>query len=434
MNHKVLIITYYWPPAGGIGVQRCLKFVKYLREFGWEPIVYSAKNAQYPSFDTGNTKDIPDNLIVLKYPIIEPFNFFKVLSGRGKDSIITNPLFIRDQKKKLIDSLAIWIRGNFFIPDARSLWIKPSVRFLSKYLEKNRIDAIFSDGPPHTNTVIANKLAQKFSIPWIADFQDPWTQVDYYELFKLSNWADKKHRKMEQSVFRVAKKITIVSPSWKKDIETIGAENVEVLYWGYDDDDFTNLTLIEENKFVITHNGLLGLDRDPETFFKVIKKMVLNDKDFKSKLCIKLIGMVDYGVVDVINKLNLNKFVILTGNVPRSQSINHLFNSNILLLLLNKAKNSRGRIPGKLFEYLRINKPILCLGQTDSDSANLVIRTERGEVYEYDDAHGIENCIKSIFSNYREKKFEPSSVNISQYSVKNQTRILSTYLNEISKD
>lgn len=434
MKKKVLVITYYWPPAGGIGVLRCLKFVKHLREFGWEPIVYVPQKAQYPSFDDWNVKDIPKNLTILQHPILEPFNLFKILSGRGKESAITNPIFVRDRKKKFFDTIAIWIRGNFFIPDARSLWIKPSVRFLSKYIDHNGIHAIFSDGPPHTNTVIACNLSQKFDIPWLADFQDPWSQVDYYEHLKLTRWADRKHKRMEQEVFRIAKKITIVSPSWKKNIEMIGAQNVEVLYWGYDDDDFTNLTLIEENKFVITHNGLLGLDRDPETFFKVIKKMVLNDKDFKSKLCIKLIGMVDYGVVDVINKLNLNKFVILTGNVPRSQSINHLFNSNILLLLLNKAKNSRGRIPGKLFEYLRINKPILCLGQTDSDSANLVIRTERGEVYEYDDAHGIENCIKSIFSNYREKKFEPSSVNISQYSVKNQTRILSTYLNEISKE
>jgi len=431
---KVLVITYYWPPAGGIGVHRCLKFVKYLRKYGWEPIVYAPQNAQYPYFDDGNFKDIPENLTTIKRPIVEPFNMFKILSGRGKESSLSNPLFVRDKKKKFVDELAIWIRGNFFIPDARALWIRPSVKYLSEYIKQNNIDAIFSDGPPHTNTVIACKLSKTFGIPWLADFQDPWTQVDYYEHFKLTNWADKRHKKMEQDVFRTAKKITIASPSWKNDIETIGAKNVDVLYWGYDEDDFVNINKSGNDKFTITHSGLLGLDRSPETFLRVIKKLIEENSIFKEKVLLKLIGMVDYSIIEIINNLNLNDYVFMPGNVSRNESLKHLSDSSILLLPLNKAKNAKGRIPGKLFECLRMNIPVLCLGRKDSDSAYIIESTKRGKVFEYDDSLAIEKYVIYLFDLYLKGNKTDSEIDISEYSVDNQTKKLADYLNEIIEE
>lgn len=431
---KVLVISYYWPPAGGIGVHRCLKFVKYLRKYGWEPIVYAPENAQYPYFDEGNYKDIPENLTIIKRPIIEPFNMFKILSGRGKESSLSNPLFVRDKKKKFVDELAIWIRGNFFIPDARSLWIKPSVKYLAEYIKQNNVDAIFSDGPPHTNTVIACKLSQKFGIPWLADFQDPWTQVDYYEHFRLTSWADRKHKKMEQEVFKTAKKITIASPSWKYDIETIGAKNVDVLFWGYDEDDFTDLKKSVTEKFIITHSGLLGLDRSPETFLKVIKKKIEENSLFKEKVLLKFIGMVDYSIIDIINKLELNEYLFMPGNVSRKESLEHLSESSILLLPLNKAKNAKGRIPGKLFECLRMNIPVLCLGRKDSDSAYIIESTKRGKVFEYDDFDNIEKYVDYLFTFYLKRDKTESETDISEYSVDNQTKKLAGFLDEIIEE
>ncbi|MGB3589647.1 MAG: hypothetical protein WBA23_24080, partial [Tunicatimonas sp.] len=295
---RVLIISYYWPPAGGISVHRSLKFAKYLPQFGWEPIIYTAKNAQYPYLDQSNFKDIHENTTVVKHPIIEPFGLFKLISGRKKDESLNNIVHVRDRKHRWIDDVGIWVRGNFFIPDARSLWVRPSVKFLTKYVQENPVDAIFSDGPPHTNTRIATLLHQKTGIPFLADFQDPWTQVDYYPLMKLTSWADQKHQKMEQEAFQAASKITIASPRWKKDLESLGAENVDVLYWGYDEDDFKKLDYTLDSHFSITHAGLIGFDRLPKVFFQALAELCDELKDFAKYLRIQLVGQIDYSVVE----------------------------------------------------------------------------------------------------------------------------------------
>jgi glycosyltransferase involved in cell wall biosynthesis len=427
---KVLIITYYWPPSGGITVQRCLKFSKYLREFGWEPIVYAPENAQYIYFDESNFKDIPEGIEILKQPIIEPFNLFKKLSGRKKDDG-TNPVYARGKKVKFIDSLAIWIRGNFFIPDARCLWIKPSVKFLSKYLKENNVDAILTDGPPHTNTVIGCKLAQKFNIPWLADFQDPWTQVDYYKMIKLTKWADKRHQKMEQEVFKTAKKITIASPTWGKDMESIGAKEVDPIFWGYDDDDFPKEKSISFEDFTISHAGLLGYDRNPEIFLKVLKDIKKEDPHFAKSLKLKFAGVVDFTIKEKITEFGLTENFIELGNIPRPQALDLTLRAHILLLPLNIADNAKGRIPGKLFECMRSGNDILCLGPKGSDVEGIITKSNTGKSFEYSDYDGLKNFILEHFQQYKNKTRTSEVNDITEYSVKNQTSKIAGFLNEI---
>ena len=425
---KVLIISYYWPPAGGIGVLRILKFTKYLRHYGWEPIVHVPKNADYPYTDNNNFKDIPQNLTVLRTRIVEPFKLFKLLSGRKKTDS-HNPIYGDNKKRNIVDELAIWIRGNFFIPDARACWIKPSVIKLSKYLKEHPVDAILSDGPPHTNTMIAQKLSEKFNIPWLADFQDPWTQVDYYKLLKLTKWADKRHKAMEQSVFRTAAKITIASPTWAKDLEKIGAKNVSVIYYGYDEDDFVNLkSNNNSDNFIISHTGILGNDRNPEILFKALSDIVSENETFRNKLKIIFAGTVDESVRTVIKENNLEHFYQETGNISRHEALQLSNNSNILLLPINKADNAKGRLPGKLYEYLRIGKPILCLGPVDSDASEIIAKTNSGKTFEYDDYKNIKSYILGIFEN--KIKFKPK--NIEQYSNLTQTGLIAKYLDEIT--
>ncbi len=428
---KVLIITYYWPPSGAIGVHRCLKFAKYLRNFGYEPVVYTAKNAQYPYFDDSNFKHIPEGITVLKHKILEPFNFFKIISGRRKETALTNPVQVRDKKQKFIDKLAILIRGNFFIPDARALWIKPSVKYLSKYLRNNKIDAIISDGPPHTNTVIACRLSKKFNIPWLADFQDPWTQVDYYNDFMLTKIADRKHKKMEHEAFKIAKKITIASPTWSKNLETIGAKNVDVIYWGYDEDDFKELKHIKTNKFIISHAGMLGHDRNPNIFFKVLNDLTKENIKFANSLKIVFAGAIDYSVKEDIIKNNLQKNIEYPGNISRDKALELTLNSNILLLPLNKADNAKGRVPGKLFEQMRSKNPILCLGPDGSDVSNILTKTNTGKSFEYSDYKNIRDYIQNLFDMFINNKKNRKINDISEYSVKKQVEKLANYLNEI---
>lgn len=433
---KVLIISYYWPPSGGIAVQRCLKFAKYLPEYGWDPTVYAPENAQYPVFDPSTLEELPEGLKVIKKPIIELFGLYKKLSGKTKsDGVSGNPLQVRSSKYNLIDEFAIWFRGNFFIPDARALWVRPSVKFLTEYLKKNPVDAIFSDGPPHTNTRIACKVSENTGIPWLADFQDPWTQVDYYSLLKLTKWADRRHRQMEQEAFRVAKKMTIASPSWKTDIESIGAKNVNVIYWGYDEYDFRNAPPkgSQNDEFIVSHAGQLGFDRNPDGFLKALAELLGENPVFAGKVKIKLAGSVDYSVKKGIKELGLEHLTSYLGNIKREDAIKLTLNSQLLLLPLNKAPNAKGRIPGKLFEYLRSDVPIICFGPADSDVGNILQETSHGMSFLYEDYLAIKSYLSELFDHW-EKGLAPlnSTYDISKYSVKNQTKKLASYLDEIS--
>lgn len=430
---RVLIVTYYWPPSGGIGVLRCLKFAKYLKRMGWEPVVYTALNAQYPFIDHSNDRDVPDGIEILRHPIVEPFSLFKKLTGKKKDTPVSNPLVVTDKKRGLLEKLSIWVRANFFIPDARALWIKPSVRYLSAYLEKNHVDAILSDGPPHTNTMIACRLSQKFGIPWLADFQDPWTQVDYYALFPIGKRADRIHRKLEQEVFNTAQKITIASPTWKRDLEAIGARNVEVIYWGYDEDDFKTLSFNPPKKFVIFHAGIFGKDRFSRALFESLGELRRDRADFAADLEIQLYGMIDESIMQAIQQQNLASHSRISGVVARSNVLQQMAEAFVLLLPLNISNNINGRLPGKLYEYLRMPGWILALGPDTSDVKKILDDTQAGKMADAENKEKIKSELLRFYNLYKSNTARnPKTPEVQVYSVENQTRRIAAYLDEIT--
>lgn len=429
---KVLIITYSWPPAGGIGVLRCLKFVKYLRDFGWEPVVLTAENPSYQFLDYDNLNEVPDGIEIHKVPIFEPINAFKKITGRKKDIPLQNITNNSAQKRSIIDKFGMWVRGNFFIPDARSAWIKPCVKYLDHYLEKNQIDAILTDGPPHTNTVIGMRISQKYNIPWLADFQDPWTQVDYYSELYIGKRADRIHRALEQEVFQTAKKITVASPSWKKDLESIGGKNVDVIYYGFDETDFAEFSAKEEDSFIIFHGGLLGQDRNPETFFSVLSDLINLHPVIGNKIKLKFAGEVDLTVVNSLKKHKLLEYTELMGMIPRKQVIKEYEKASLLLLPINKADNAAGRIPGKLFEILRTGKNILVLGPDDGDVKSIVEMEKRGRSFEYDN----KDLLQAYMSDLLLQKAENINLsgNIDAYSNRLITGKIAKYLDEMIHD
>jgi len=430
---RVLIISYYWPPSGGIAVLRCLKWAKYLRNFGWEPVVFTAENAHYPTFDSSNFKDIPEGLTVLKGKIIEPYSLYKKFTGQAKNANVNNVFYVQDDKPGIAHQLSVWIRSNFFIPDARKMWIRPSVKYLLKYLKENPVDAILSDGPPHSNTRIATLLKKETGIPWLADFQDPWTQVDYYQMLTLTKWADKKHRMLEQEVFKYADKTTIVSETWKTELESIGAKNVSVIPWGYDPEDFENIEPKQVEGFTFMHLGIMGLDRNPEVFFQVLKELTEEVKGFKSALQLHFYGQVDFSVQTSFTEAGIQNHVKLPGSVNRDLALAFTAGSPVLLLLLNKQHNAKGRIPGKLFEYLAARRPIIVLGPTDSDVSKIVANSGSGRTFEYEDREGIKKGVLELFEKYKNGGLtKPIDNQINQYSVVNTSRQISEFLNEIS--
>ena len=430
---KVLIISYYWPPCGGIGVLRCLKIAKYLREFGWEPIIFTADNADYPSIDKTNFKDIHPDTVILRQKIWEPYKIYRKITGKDKNANVNNVFYTKEEKAGLAHKLSVWIRSNFFIPDARCMWIKPSVKFLKNYLKDNPVDAIFSDGPPHSNTRIATLVKQATGIPWLADFQDPWTQIDYFSLLNLTSWGLKKHQRLEQEAFRTADKITIVSPTWKKELEAIGAENVNVIQWGYDPDDYQELTHMPSGKFVISHLGILGYDRNPVTFFKVISELIEENAEFKEKINLSFPGQVDYSVMEIIKSYKLESYVTIPGNLDRKTALQVMKDTNLLLLLLNKQINAKGRIPGKLFEYLAVKRSILCIGDTHGDSAAIITNSKAGFISEYDDHSNLKSILLKEFDNYQnDLNGEDIKSEIESYSIKKLTFKIANLLTEIS--
>lgn len=431
---KVLIISYYWPPCGGIGVLRCLKIAKYLRDYGWEPVVFTAENAHYPSIDHSNDDDIPENITILRQKIWEPYHIYKFITGQKKDANVNNVFYVKDTKMSFAHKLSVWVRSNFFIPDARALWIRPSVKFLLKYLKENPVDAIFSDGPPHSNTRIATIIKQKTGIPWLADFQDPWTQVDYYQLLRLTRLGDRKHRRLEQQAFRAADKITIVSPTWKEDLKTLGADNISVIPWGFDPEDFEYKQVTPDEKFTITHLGIMGYDRNPEVLFQVIAELMSEIPEFANHVELKLVGQVDYSVMETYRAAGIEKVVNLVGSVSRDKALQMTCSSSLLLLLLNQQDNAKGRIPGKLFEYLAARRPILVMGPVDSDVAGIVEESKSGVTVEYSDHENIKKTLRGYYEAFINGSIkQPLQGDISNYSIKKLTGKIAGFLNDISK-
>lgn len=404
-----------------------------MRKFGWEPIIYTAADAHYPSFDDDNHQDIPEGIEVIRRKIFEPYALYKRFNNLPRNSNVNNVFYVRTGQDSWMHQFSVWIRSNFFIPDARSWWIRPSVKFLSIYLKKNPVDAIISDGPPHTNTRIAAELKKKLNIPWLADFQDPWTQADYFQMLYLTKWASRKHHRFEREALQLADKTTIVSHHWKKNLLEIGAKNVSVIPWGYDPEDFKKINRVQLSGFTITHLGTLGYDRNPETFFRVLREIADQIEGFQAVLQINLIGQVDPSVQKALESEGLLNSTIIEESVSRSRALEIMARSPILLLLLNKQENILGRIPGKLFEYLAVHRPVMVLGPTDSDAARIVEKTGAGRISTYDDADRIRKILMSFYEDFKTGELKRNLHNdIEKFSIQNLTQQLANYLDEIT--
>lgn len=431
---KVLLITYYWPPAGGPGVQRILKFAKYLQSFGWEPVVYTVENGEYPIEDLSLLMEVPQNITILKTPIWEPFNFYKKLVGvKPKEKI--NPGFLTTQKKKsLNENISVWVRGNIFIPDARMFWIKPSIKFLSEYLKKNKVDAIISSGPPHSLHLIAQPIHQKFKIPWIADFRDPWTNIDYYKELKLSKWADKKHHDLEKEVLTNANKVIVVGNQMKEEFEEIVSRKIDVITNGFDDTDFpAECPKITHKEFRIVHLGMMNKARNHLFFWKTLHEICQENEIFKNALSVHLIGKVDLSVNELVEKFDLTKNVNFISYVNHNEVFSIEQQATLLYLPINNSPNAKGVITGKIFEYLGAKRPILCIGPKDGDAAAIIHEAKAGYVIGFDDEKALKNNLLEAFELFQKNELEVQSEGISIYSRKALTQKLSILLDEISQ-
>lgn len=429
---KVLIITYYWPPIGGAGVQRWLKFTKYFRDFGWEPIIYTPENPDFPINDESLLKDIPLGITILKTRISEPYDFYRKIMGKKKTDAVNQGFLSEKKENKFLQSLMIWVRGNFFIPDARKFWIKPSVNYLSEYLSKNNIDAVISTGPPHSMHLIALGLKKKFNLPWIADFRDPWTQIDFYSQLQLSKWADAKHKKLEKEVLNTADKVVTVSWNWAKDLESLCERKVDVITNGFDDDDFKTEEKHELMPgFTFHHIGALNKDRNPHVLWKVLGDLCNEQLDFKKDLKLIFTGKTDAQVFESLDKNGILNNSEKTEYLPHSEVVKLLLKSPILLLPLNDTPNVAGIVPGKLFEYLAARRPIFAIGDVNGDTAKIINETKAGTTSSFKDYDAIKKQVLVLYHQYKTNTLKIDSSAIDKYTRKSCAGEYAKLLSEI---
>ena len=422
---KVLIITYYWPPAGGPGVQRWLKFSKYLRDFGIDPIIYTPKNPNFPIRDESLMNEVPDGITVIKKPIFEPY-FFAKLFSKKQTSKISSGIIEEANKQGMLQKLLLYIRGNFFIPDARKFWVKPSVKFLKQYLLENTIDTIITTGPPHSLHLIGLELKKSLPVKWIADFRDPWTEIGYHKKLKLSAPAITKHIKLETEVLTSADQIITTSFKTKEEFSGKTSKPVTVITNGFDSEINENAVL--DSKFTLSHIGSLLSERNPENLWKVLNEIKQENKDFAHDLQLKLVGTVSQAVVNSINAYHLEDNLMLKGYVTHKEANQFQRSSQVLLLIEIDSEKTKGIIPGKLFEYLAAKRPIIAIGPKDWDVNGILKATSSGNYFSYKDHDNLKSKILISYKEYKVDNLKIDSNNIEKYSRRNLTEDLANLL------
>jgi len=396
---KVLIITYYWPPAGGPGVQRVLKFAKYLPAFGWQPIILTVKNGEYPAHDETLVNNIPKECKVFTTRTFEPFNLYRKFTNRCKYEKIPTYVLNSAQKDNFRDRIAKWIRANLFIPDARIGWIPYAVKEGLKIIKNEKVDIIFSSSPPHSVQIIANKLAKKTSLKWITDFRDPWQDAFWQKDIVRKNFAKNKDKKIEGKILKSSNCIIGVSNSIIKLFGNRVKNNYFTIPNGFDETDFVSCKKVKSNKFRITYTGNLGKDQSLHNFFSAISK--LDERTIKL-IEINFFGNLHQSILDNIKKFQLTDIIKINPYTTHEKSIEVIINSDMLLLCIPNVPNNDGIVTGKLFEYLATNNFILGIGPKTGDASKILEKTNCGKMFDFDE--NLENIILLQFEKWKNNK------------------------------
>lgn len=418
---KTLIITYYWPPAGGPGVQRWLKFVKYLPEFGIEPIVYCPENPNYPIRDESLVNEIPKNITILKQPINEPYGLASLFS-KGKSKSISSGVIPKAKKQSWIEKTMLYVRGNYFIPDARKNWVKPSVDFLSVYIKEQHIETIITTGPPHSLHLIGLQLKEKLGVKWLADFRDPWTTIGYHKDLKLTASSKAKHLDLEKKVLLTADEIVVTSKHTKNEFLGKTAQPITVITNGYD----THSVRIERKDpaFTLSHIGSLLSERNPKILWEALSELIEGNLEFAEAFRLQLVGVVSDDVIAAIHQNGLKNHVNVLGYVSHDDAIKFQMKSQLLLLIEIDSEDTKAIIPGKVFEYLISETPILAIGPEDSDVEQIIKTTNTGTYFNYKQKNALKSQILNYFEAFQNKSLKVNAIGLQPYSRKALTERL----------
>ena len=432
---RVLVITYYWPPSGGSGVQRWVKFARYLPAEGWQPVIYTPSNPELTAVDETLSAEIPPEAEILRHPIREPYELYRRIMGRGSSTdmkTLVTPIRSRG-RRSFKQRLSLFVRGNLFVPDPRVGWVRPSVRFLKKYLAEHPVDVIVTTGPPQSLHLIGQRLSRETGLPWIPDFRDPWTKMYYLRHLGMTRGTWKRLFRMEQGVLDDATKVLTVTPIVQEEYQARTKTPVAMIPNGFDPADFGEAPP-RDGFFNLTHTGLLASDGNPLVLWKVLGKMADADPDFRAALRIRLVGKTDTEVLNDIARAGIWARVVNRGYLDHEAAVREQQGAEILLLPLRNDPEYFRILPGKLFEYLAARRPILGIGQTDGAMARVLSDARAGEMFSWYDEAGLRGFLERAWERFRGAGIPPTSGEIDRYTRQQLTRELAALLDSVLPD
>ncbi|MFQ3598161.1 MAG: glycosyltransferase [Chloroherpetonaceae bacterium] len=392
---KLLIITYYFPPSGGAGVQRVLKFVKYLREFDVEPVVLTVQDGDFPTRDESLTSDVPATIKIHRTKIFEPYALYRKLTGKPPDAPVdVNNIPKPGEKRSLAEHMAEFVRSNFFIPDARIGWLPVAKKHALKIIAEEKIDCLYSSSPPYTTALIARTVAKKTRLPWIAGFRDPWT--GFLSTPTRYGLAKKIDEQLERSVYQSC---DILEVAWKgigKDFQKkypdIDASKIVHIENGFDAADIPSLIFPRNDRFTITYTGSMYGKRSPKPFLDAVKSLIAQGKVDPKKIKLNFIGRFGANLLPLFEDEGLYGAVEVKSYMPHAESVKELLKSDALLLVVDDAEGSEEIVPGKVYEYIGTSRPVITLA-LEGAIATLIRETNAGIVANFRNSSEIESAV-----------------------------------------
>ncbi|MBN1448762.1 MAG: glycosyltransferase [Bacteroidetes bacterium] len=432
----VLIVTYYFPPSGGPGVQRVLKFCTYLLECGWRPIILTVKDGDYPARDESLLNEIPEAAIIYRTPILEPYGIYRAFTGKKKGTPVdVNTIPKPGEKRSMQERLAEFVRATFFIPDARMGWITTAVKEGIDIIERHDIRAIYSSSPPYTCSVIARNLKRKTGLPWVAGFRDPWRGfLSTPKRWWLPDWID---RRLEHSVFRECDRMEVAWEGIAKDFHHkyphIGMQKVHHLPNGFDSADFPTVEVIEKQMFTVTYTGSMYGKRNPEKFFEAVTRLVEAGMLNPDRIQLQFIGRFGTEVRAMFDHPVLRSRIVVHDYMPHAASVRHLFQSDALLMVVDDFTGNEEIVPGKVYEYMGSGKPIITLAP-EGAVTKVIEETRSGRCARSQDVDGIAAIFLDYYHQWEHGTLGTDQLRekVDQYERRAITRRLAALLDEVT--
>ncbi len=434
---KVLIMTYYWPPSGGSGVQRILKFVKYLPEYGWMPIVLTARDGDYLAIDETLVKDIPDGTRVETVTAREFYDVYRKATGKKKQETLPVGAYVTNESDSLMERLAKWVRVNVLVPDARFSWIRPFTKAALKIIEQENIDVLLSTSPPQSVQVAAWRIRKASNIPWVADYRDPWTEIFFYQNMKRNALAKGLDEYLERRAIENADKIITVSNQIAKRFrERFPDIDCKMIPNGYDVSDIpAERPEITHGKFRIGYIGNLMALQNPEILWQVLAELASEDKQFRDDVQLHFTGKVDVDARRQIEQLGLLDLTVYESYVPHPVAVERMMTSSALLFILPNTPDNKGVLTGKLFEYIASGRPLLAIGPSDGDASQIIHDVDGGRMCDFDDRAALKARVRELYEAWKSgmlTDMAPDMKRTSQFERKAQAGELAKLLDAVS--